>query len=258
MSEECIHESGTAQAFRVIGSVLENYLALKEQATQHLIQLSSGVLESWLAAKEKCAEANLSYGVDFNPLRLIPIKEPIHSKVIGDFLNPKGSHGQGPLFLQSFLEWLEVPEREEGHWQISIETGRVDILLWRDRPAAMILIENKVKGAQDQPNQLYRYWHHQMFLWKPEHWRDEKTRRSFRLIYLPADGSKAPAPHSLERPSDWGDEVNKHETVPLECDMRSLQEVMKLWQDRALKEVPASNQRLHVFFHLYKELWTQP
>jgi hypothetical protein len=223
MNEECVDQSSAAVAFNVIGGVLENYLALKEQVTQQLTQLSKGILESWLAAKERCAQANLRYGVDFNPLSYIPIKEPVHSKIIGDFLNPRGSHGQGALFLQCFLEKLEVPEREKGIWQISIETGRVDILLWRDSPASMLLIENKVNDACDQPNQIFRYWYHQMYLWKPEHCRDEETSRSFRLIYLPADESKQPAPHSLERPADWGDNITKHVTVPLKCERISLQ-----------------------------------
>lgn len=258
MSEDGIHDSGTALAFSVIGGVLENYVALKEQTTVQLTQFTSAVLDSWLAAKKMCVADNKRLGVDFNPLRGIPIKEPIHSKIIGDFLNPNGSHGQGSLFLQCFLETLEVPERKVGAWQISIETGRVDILLWRESPASMIIIENKVKDAQDQPNQIFRYWHHQMYYWKPEHWRDEEICRSFRLIYLPADASKAPAPHSLERPADWGDEITKHKKVPLKCETLSLRELMVLWQQKALIQVPETNHRVHVFFHLYNELWLQP
>ena len=256
MNGEAIRDSGAALAFGDIGSVLVNYLALKEQTTQQLTQYATAVLESWLVAKKKFTADNKRLGVDFNPLTYIPIKEPIHSKIVGDFLNPNGSHGQGFLFLQCFLEMIDLPEREAGVWQISIEkSGRVDILLWRESPASMILIENKVKDAQDQPNQIFRYWHHQMYGWKPEHLRDEETRRSFRLIYLPADESKAPAPHSLERPADWGDEITKHKIVPLKCETHSFQAVMNRWQEKALEQVPDTNHRLHVFFHFYKELW---
>jgi hypothetical protein len=256
MNEKSIHDSDTALAFSVFGGVLEKYLALKEQITQQLTSDTRTFLEAWLVAKEGCDEANKMSGVDFNPLMRIPIKEPIHSKIIGDFLNPKGSHGQGALFLQYFLEKLGVPECEKEVWQISIETSRVDIMLWRESPASMIIIENKVKDAQDQPNQIFRYWHHQMCRWKPKHWCDKETQRSFRLIYLPADGSKAPAPHSLERPVDWGDEITKHKKVPLACETLSLPAVMNLWK-KALEDVPDTNNRLKVFFNLYKEPWSQ-
>ena len=258
MNAESIDDSAAAHPLLRLGRVLGDYLELKGQTTQRLAQRTRSVLGSWLATKKKVEEENRTTGLGFNPLSGIPIKEPVHSKIIGDFLNPNGSHGQKGHFLECFMEMLDIPERGTGTWQISIETGRVDILLWRESPAAMILIENKVKDAQDQPNQLYRYWHHQMYLWKPEHCRDEETRRSFRLIYLPADGSKAPAPHSLERPADWGDEINAHRTVPLKCETFSLLEVMNRWQDKVLSVVPDTNHRLRGFFHLYRELWTQP
>ncbi|MEY4482987.1 MAG: hypothetical protein RL693_439 [Verrucomicrobiota bacterium] len=217
-----------------------------------------GVLKDYLTLKEECAAVNQKKGMDFNPLLYIPIKEPVHSKIIGDFLNPRGSHGQGPLFLQCFLERFDVPQRDLGTWQISIETDRVDIRLWREEsrefPASMILIESKVKDANDMRNQIFRYWHHQMYRWKPKHWQDEETRRSFRLIYLTTDKSKAPEQHSLERPADWDDRINEHLTVPLKCETFSLRELIELWT-KALEQVPDTNHRLHVFLHLYKELW---
>lgn len=227
-----------------------------DEASDSALKLLDGVLVAWLATEKKLARENATIGTGFNPLACIPIKEPVHSKIMGDFLNPKGSHGQGRLFLDCFLEMLDVPNPTAGNWRVSTESCRVDIMLWREFPAAKIIIENKVKDAQDQLNQIYRYWHQQMHLWKPDHWRDESTQRSFRLIYLPVDESKAPAPHSLERPVDWGDEINTHRSVPLRCETVPLPALLKRWRE-ALDHVPESNQRLRVFFHLYQELWPQ-
>ncbi|MCC5840716.1 MAG: PD-(D/E)XK nuclease family protein [Opitutales bacterium] len=255
MTGEGMQDSATAVAFEVIGRVFEDYLSLKEESAERVIQRVSGVLDSWLDAKTRLAKENEAFGVDYNPLKSIPIKEPVHSRIIGDFLDPQGRHGQGSGFLQCFLEHLGVPSREEGTWQISIETGRVDILLWRECPASMILIENRVNDAVDQPNQIFRYWYHQMHQWKPKHCLDAETRRSFRLIYLPADESKAPVGHSLERPADWGDEITEHPRVPLPCETFSLRTLMELWREKVMSRVPSTNQRLHVFFHFYNELW---
>jgi hypothetical protein len=237
---------------------LQDYLVLKARATGKVVQCARSVLESWLAARAECAKENHHYGSGFNPLSRIPIKEPVHSKILGDFLDPQGSHGQGALFLRCFLEMLGVPDREMGVWRISIESCRVDILLWRESPASMILIESKVKDAVDRTNQIYRYWHHQMYQWKPGHWRDQEALRSFRLIYLSADGSKRPASDSLVRPADWSDEINPHKEVPLKCETVSLRDLINCWRVRVLEAVPVSNQRLSIFFELYEELWMPP
>lgn len=255
MSEGSVQDSGLSSAPDVFGCVISDYLAAKENLAKEVIQNCRAFLDDWVEAKENCAADNQRLGLDFNPLRWIPIKEPTHSKIIGEFLNPDGSHGQGSLFLQCFLQKLEVPESEKGTWQISIETGRVDIMLWRESPASMIIIENKVKDALDQPNQIFRYWHHQMERWKPGHWLDKETCRAFRLIYLPADESKSPAPHSLERPVDWSDMITKQKVVPLECETLSLRQLMQLWHAKAVENVPDTNSRLHVFFQLYREIW---
>jgi hypothetical protein len=62
--------------------------------------------EQQLANQEKLEKDSAAR---FNVFRLLEIErlEPaFHSKMLGDFLNPAGSHGQGPLFLTEFLEVL--------------------------------------------------------------------------------------------------------------------------------------------------------
>lgn len=86
------------------------------------------------------------------------ISEPIHSRILHFFLSDNPMHGQGKLFLSAFLEYIGF-EKEE--WIITTEEGRVDVLLRRLNPLGAVIIENKSNWAEDQPNQLYRYWYEQ-------------------------------------------------------------------------------------------------
>lgn len=49
------------------------------------------------------------------------------------------------------------------NWTVTAEKGRVDILLKRTHPHSVIIIENKSNYANDQENQLYRYWHQEIY-----------------------------------------------------------------------------------------------
>src|SRR5207248_3128712 len=108
--------------------------------------------------------SNRQHGTGFNALSRFKINETAHSRIIGDLLNPLGSHGQGDLFLEPFLRFLEIPDPERGTWAITVETGRVDIMLWREKPLrSAVIIEHKSNNAGDQPNQIYRYWYYQLY-----------------------------------------------------------------------------------------------
>ncbi len=115
--------------------------------------------------KEKVRkEESRKRGERFNVFEMLEVAhyEVTHSKIIAGFLNPKGSHGQGDLFLRLFLQMIENND------EITIETsnanvyteydtgdGRIDILI-EDNTGHGIIIENKVY-ARDQPEQLIRY-----------------------------------------------------------------------------------------------------
>lgn len=115
--------------------------------------------------KEKVRKEEITKrGEHFNMFEMLGVAhhEVTHSKIIAGFLNPKGSHGQGDLFLRLFLQTIENND------EIAIETsnanvyteydtgdGRIDILI-EDNTGRGIIIENKVY-AGDQPEQLIRY-----------------------------------------------------------------------------------------------------
>lgn len=47
-------------------------------------------------------------GENYNIFKLLGVEssELLHSKILGDFLNPKGSHRQGSVFLELFIQTL--------------------------------------------------------------------------------------------------------------------------------------------------------
>ncbi len=243
----------TADAF---GDVLRDYLALKQQHTGPSLRGIGEVIAGWLSAQAKGEADNEQHGNLFNPLSLVPLKETIHSRIIGELLNPRGSHGQRSLFLLCLLKRLEIPAPEAGEWWLTVEADRVDLMLARANPRSVILIENKANDAVDQPNQLYRYWHRQVFRRFPSLNYDEpETRRSFRVIYLSTDGRKTPEPHSVERPDDWKGINPAHPTLPIACEPFGLGELLSLLKDAALEKAPTTNGRLRTFVEMYSELW---
>ncbi len=93
----------------------------------------------------------------------IEYKELIHSAIIAELLNPKGSHGKGAELLKGFFKHtgignevkFENINNVKVHTEYSIKKGRIDILIEGcDRP---IIIENKI-WAEDQEHQLLRYY----------------------------------------------------------------------------------------------------
>lgn len=77
----------------------------------------------------------------------------LHTKFIYELLNPKGSHHQGKLFLDLFLQELEL-EAVTTDLVAFREKHNIDILLKSSKNA--ILIENKIY-TQDHSSQLSRY-----------------------------------------------------------------------------------------------------
>ena len=120
-----------------------------------------------------------------------------HSAIIGELLNPKGSHGQGDVFLNLFIHQLNqtFSEKEKSFKLDSFQElvgekicerhisnknlikgtgGRIDIII--EDKNQIILIENK-PGNQDQELQLIRYYNY------------AKVRnKKFKIFYLTIDG----------------------------------------------------------------------
>lgn len=105
-------------------------------------------------------------GENFNIFQILQIESDevrLHSRFIGELLNPKGRHNQGILFLKLFIEkfgFNDYTHEQLENTYVKIEEsvgelGRIDIVL-KPYNGKEIVIENKI-FAIDQPEQLLRY-----------------------------------------------------------------------------------------------------
>lgn len=115
-------------------------------------------------------------GENFNIFSIMSMESDeryTHSAIIGELLNPKGSHGQGSIFLKLFIDEIEPLKKwdnfeyesavviiEEHLGKIDEEYSRggfIDIVIKSGNKT--IIIENKIY-APEQKNQLQRYKYH--------------------------------------------------------------------------------------------------
>ena len=217
------------------------------------------IISRWKILKADQDEKNANCGHLFNPLEFIPIGETTHSRLLGDLLDAKGSHGQGRLLLVAFLEQIKVPTPEDGDWMISIEEGRVDVCLWRISPPSVVIIENKSNWAVDQNNQLYRYWYENIHKPYPQlDYAKPEIKQSFQVIYLTPTTGKQPEQHSLQRP-DWLDGLGLPNTLDeagVTVKLLNFRDHITVWLDVCEQLVSPTNVRLRAHLQFYKELWT--
>lgn len=106
----------------------------------------------------------------FSVIRMETDERYTHSAIIGELLNPKGSHGQGSVFLKLFFKEIavlnEIENFDYDNTQVILEefigrkndnsnfSGFIDIVLKEKNN--IIVIENKIY-AGDQDEQLKRY-----------------------------------------------------------------------------------------------------
>lgn len=221
------------------------------------------ILRLFIKVKDEAKKRNKETSYGFNVLDLFSPGETMHSILLANLLNPNSSHGQGPLFIYAFLKKLGIENPEEGQWVVTAEKGRIDVLLKRANPHAVVIIENKSNGAVDQANQLYRYWHQEIHMTVKSKTFDYYNQHpeKYKLIYLTPDEWKRPTDNSLTRPSHMPKEFP--EQVPMEPVIwrfdqhivEFLKEVIDLKE--TINHIPLTNHRLREYLKQYIEYWTK-
>ncbi|WP_421879777.1 PD-(D/E)XK nuclease family protein [Marinoscillum sp.] len=130
-------------------------------------------------------------GEKFNVFEILNVttdENKLHSRLIGELLNPKGSHLKNSLFLTHFLKVIECktinPDEAEVYLEQSVGKvdhdtgmgGRIDIYILDRTTGNTVSIENKIY-AGDQKKQVVRYHAH------------NKDKNS--VYYLTLDGREA-------------------------------------------------------------------
>ncbi len=128
----------------------------------------------------------------FRILRLDRDEVRLHSALLAHWLNPRGSHGQQALFLETF--WEEISQCHDsvipppampwqfGRWRISAEKftihGNLDLVLESPAHEVLCVVENKIDAGEGS-EQLRRY----------RKWLDSQARYRTRLLFfLTPDG----------------------------------------------------------------------
>ena len=112
-------------------------------------------------------------GENFNIFQILSLESSevrMHSALLAELLNSKGSHGQDDLFLDLFVKQFGIVDFDTKSAIAEVEKyigfinhdysqgGKIDILL-TDMDGKHIIIENKIY-AGDQKNQLLRYYNY--------------------------------------------------------------------------------------------------
>lgn len=137
----------------------------------------------WSNREQTSRREKYKRGESFNIFKACGVDhyEVTHSSIIAEFLNPKGSHGQGTLFVEAFIEKLKLQDFDFSLNDIVVSTeyvipnGRFDIIIYNGDKQA-IIIENKIY-AQDQWMQLKKY----------DDYAKDKYSNGYRIVYLTLD-----------------------------------------------------------------------
>ena len=113
----------------------------------------------------KDIDQKMSEGAGFNVFRLCGVDhyETMHSKILAEFFDPQGIHGQY-LFLDCFQKMLKdnfnfrgvFSDKTSVTTEFSFDNGRLDVLIEDESNKSVCVIENKI-FANEQPEQLERY-----------------------------------------------------------------------------------------------------
>ena len=237
----------TPFCYETLADLLDDFSSRWLEVDERRLRTSAAVISEWADLLSKQRDANRAYSHLFNPLRRITIKEIDHSAILGDLLNKNGSHGQGTLFLSKFLHCLEVPGPDDGPWTVTVEKGRIDILLKREEPESVIIVENKANSAADQKHQLWRYWYQEIY---PRKTNSRNEIGAYQVIYLPPNQFDRFSDQSLEPPKNLG-EI----TMDVTPKILSFASFVVPWLEDAASGIDEGNHRLRTFLEFYIEIW---
>lgn len=222
--------------------------------------------EQWYHNRLEAEKTNVYDGHLFNVFslwnRFSHISEPIHSRLIHFLLSDDRMHGQGSLFRYCFLNTLGISNPNNGEWIVTAEEGRVDVMLARKHPHSVVIIENKSNGAQDQPNQLYRYWYQNIHSGQADTKATYYFGKNYRIIYLvPRSCKKKPANQSCTKPDKNSFEPFtrlselQYKRLPLEIPIEpiiwSLDDEFSRWLEDCISKIDPRNIPLINYLNQY-------
>lgn len=194
--------------------------------------------------------------------RYLGIDEKLHSRLLHFLLSDDELHGQKNKFLLEFLKMTGIDNPEDGEWKITAETGgRVDVMLQRNSPHSVIIIENKSNWAGDQANQLYRYWYKNIHRcaedFDAKYYKDNNR---YRIIYLAPNENKNYSDQTCCKPPRNHKIFNTDEDfnsapcrVPLQPIVWTFNRQLQEWLKRCMEILDDNNHPVREYIRQYKE-----
>lgn len=257
------HEASQISMFEQIVDEWHNlYCADIIAGKQNLDELCAGIKE-W---SRHIAEDKSRHTIDghmFNVFHLWSrysgIGETLHSRLLHFLLSDDELHGQSNKFMIKFLERAGIDNPAAGKWHITAEEGRVDVMLRRENPRSVVVVENKSNWAGDQPNQLYRYWY-QNIHHCPEDFNSGyySNNNQYRIIYLAPNRNKAYSDQTCSRPGRefFGSDEDfdmAPEFLPLTPDVWAFNDELQRWLDECMELLDTTNHPVREYIRQYKE-----
>lgn len=258
----CIYTSGnkcTGESYQQIGRYLSQF-SQKEK----LACLDLDTFKDWHQHFLRDQKQNHLDGHNFNIFNIMrdmfgfKVQEVMHSKLIKFLLDEQESHGLGKICLIEFLRTLDIERPEDGNWVITAEQNKVDLLLSRDYPKSVVIIENKSNWAGDQPNQLYRYWYSSIYLktktTDKNYYKKNKSR--YQIVYLTPNSYKKYDHQSVSKPANFtkGNFSDLPPTIPMQIKMYTFNENIQQWLNSCMLQIPKTNHRVREYIAQYQAL----
>jgi hypothetical protein len=195
-----------------------------------------------------------------NIIRQLNPSEPQHSLILGSILNPYSQHGYGDIFLREFFNII-INDKDfiydtNDKWFVAVEKERFDISIRNSNNTKIIIIENKSNWAEDQPNQLYRYWLNGIY--KPQYRLDKlKIPHCAKIIYLSPSYEKKYSRQSITRPPETDE---KYPPLVPEDIIKTVyyREEMLTWLNKCMekcKELVENTSSMYFYIKQYEEYW---
>jgi hypothetical protein len=245
----------TAEHLSNFGDVLSELQKANRRFNEQFIVHNTNIIKQFQQLELLAKQKNKQTSCDFNVLRLFDIGETKHSFLLANLLNPYSEHGQEKLFLTAFLNKLGIACPEKGHWSVTAEQGRIDILLKRRCPHSVVVIENKSNLANDQPNQLYRYWYREIYCPQRHQgiYYSAGHPEYYQIVYLTPAYWKIPSSYSLEKPDGLAEDLP--DKLPIEPTVWQFNKHIVEWLEEVLLQMSKNNHRLKEYVEQYIEYW---
>lgn len=245
----------------MIQNILENITNFNTERIYSLVDFlketptSNSLSFEWLTeienSKKEFKAIQKKTSSNLNIFNFFHINEVKHSELLAFLLNPFEIHGQGDLFLNLFLKYIGIQPTPDEKWRVQCEFDKVDIMLICNNPFSRIIIENKSNYANDQPNQLYRYWYYQIHNSSINNNNTDLNER-IRIFYLAPHKAKTFVDDSITRPSYFPNHLP--ERVPMEIEVLTFIDDISKIISLSFQEINQENIRLKDYLIQYKHI----